>query len=86
MKGMADGGDTAKPDLKPYPLNTCLVSGEKLGTMGEPHVINHKGQEIKFCCKGCVKDFNKDPDTYLKKLHKGQKGNKDHQEHAHGGH
>jgi len=63
-----DGSDNAKPAPKPYPLTTCLVSGEKLGEMGDPYVINHKGQEIKFCCKGCVKDFNKDPDTYLAKL------------------
>lgn len=86
MTGIADGSATAKPAPKSYPLTTCLVSGEKLGEMGEPYVINHKGQEIKFCCKGCVKDFNKDPGTYLKKLHKGQKGNKDQQEHAHHGH
>ena len=63
-----EGGDAANPAPKPYPLTTCLVSGEKLGEMGAPYVINHNGQEIKFCCKGCVKDFNKDPDTYLKKL------------------
>lgn len=53
---------------KPYPLQTCVVSGEKLGEMGDPYVIEYKGQEIKFCCKGCLKDFNKDPDQYIKKL------------------
>ena len=26
------------------------------------------GQEIKFCCPDCVKDFQKDPDKFLKKL------------------
>lgn len=57
-----------KAKLKPYPLKTCLVSGEKLGEMGAPYSINYKGQEIKFCCKGCVKDFNKDPEAYLKKM------------------
>lgn len=53
---------------KPYPLEVCLVSGEKLGEMGEPHVITHEGQQIKFCCKSCVPKFEKDPAKYLSKL------------------
>lgn len=61
----APAGDDA---VKPYPLDTCLVSGEKLGEMGEAFVMVHKGQEIKFCCKGCVKDFKKDPEKFLTKL------------------
>jgi YHS domain-containing protein len=57
-----------KKEIKPYPLKTCLVSGEKLDAMGEPYVFNHKGQEIKLCCKGCLKSFNKEPEKFLKKL------------------
>ena len=60
--------ETAKPALKPYPLDTCLVSGEKLGEMGKPIAFEYKGQEIKICCKACRKKFDKDPATYLKKL------------------
>jgi YHS domain-containing protein len=56
--------------IKPYPLPTCLVSGEKLGSMGEPVVMVHQGQEIKFCCKSCKPDFEKDPAKYLSKLSK----------------
>jgi YHS domain-containing protein len=52
----------------PYPIDTCLVSGEKLGSMGDPVVIVHEGREIKFCCDSCVPDFKKDPDKYLEKL------------------
>ena len=59
---------TAKSSVKPYPLKYCLVSGEKLGEMGKPPALVYKGQEIKFCCKGCIKDFNKDPKKYMKKL------------------
>lgn len=58
--------DEAK--AKPYPLDTCLVSGEKLGDHGEPVVKVHEGQEFKFCCKGCVKDFDKDPAKWHAKL------------------
>lgn len=58
----------AETSAKPYPLDTCLVSGEKLGSMGEPVVINHEGQEIKFCCDACVPKFKKDPAKYLSEL------------------
>ena len=52
-----------------YPLKTCVVSGEQLGgDMGKPVVINHKGTEVRFCCKDCVKKFNADPGKYLAKL------------------
>ena len=53
---------------KPYPLKTCLVSGETLGEMGEPVVFVHDGQEIKLCCKDCQPKFAADPAKYLSKL------------------
>ena len=53
---------------KPYPLKKCIVSGEKLGEMGKPVTLTYKGQEMKFCCKDCVKDFKKDPEKFIKKL------------------
>lgn len=55
--------EDAKPI--PYPLDTCSVSGEKLGDMGDPVVKIHEGREVKFCCKGCIKKFDKDPAKYL---------------------
>ncbi len=76
---------------KPYPLKTCIVSGEKLdGDMGKPYVFVHEGQEIKLCCKGCLKDFNKEPAKYIKKLAEAQKSSRDAktsaEAHDHGGH
>jgi YHS domain-containing protein len=53
-----------------YPLDTCVVSGEKLGSMGEPFVITHEGTEVRFCCDSCVPKFKKDPAKYLAKLKK----------------
>lgn len=65
----AQHGTKVAAKLKPYPLKTCLVSEEKLGgSMGEPFVYKFKDREIKFCCKSCQKDFDKDPAKYLKKL------------------
>ncbi len=51
-----------------YPLDTCPVSGEKLGSMGEPIVKEYDGREIRFCCAGCPKKFEADPATYLQKV------------------
>jgi hypothetical protein len=63
----AKSGDAKS--AKPYPLKTCIVSDEKLdGDMGKPYVFVEQGQEIKLCCKSCLKDFKKDPAKYLKKL------------------
>ena len=51
-----------------YPLKVCVVSGEPLGSMGEPAAITYEGTKVKFCCGGCEDDFRKDPTTYLAKL------------------
>jgi hypothetical protein len=55
-------------EVKSYPLDICLVSDEKLGSMGDPIVIVHAGQEVKFCCDDCKPAFEKDPAKYLAKL------------------
>ena len=62
----SDGNETSEAD--DYPLKVCVVSGEELGSMGDPHVHEHNGTVVKFCCEPCLDDFNKDPDTYLAKL------------------
>ena len=58
-----------------YPLTTCPVSGEKLGSMGGYDYLYKtkvNGVEterlVRFCCNGCVKEFNKNPDKYLKMI------------------
>lgn len=56
------------PAATPYPLEVCLVSGEELGSMGEPHVIVHEGQEIRFCCEQCEPKFKANPEKYLSQL------------------
>jgi hypothetical protein len=63
---------------KPYPLKTCVVSDEEIGKDPDmkPYVFTHKGQEVKLCCKGCLKDFEKDSAKYLKKIEDAQKDKK----------
>jgi hypothetical protein len=57
----------------PYPLDTCVVSGDKLGgDMGPPVVFIYQNkakginQEIKLCCPTCKPKFLADPDKYMK--------------------
>lgn len=60
---------TAKMDTpKPYPLDYCIVSGEELGSMGDPIVKEYNGHTVKFCCNRCVKTFEKDPAMYIAKI------------------
>lgn len=77
LAGLAAGVLTARADdkpadkkAKPYPLKTCVVSGEEINDKGDmkSHVFVHEGQEIKLCCKSCLKDFKKDTAKYLKKI------------------
>lgn len=56
-----------------YPLDKCVVSDEKLDSMGEPYVFKHEGREVRLCCKSCLKDFQKEPAKYLKKLDEAEK-------------
>ena len=62
-----------KEKAKPYPLEKCIVSDEKLGEMGKPYVFTHEGREVKLCCKSCLKDFQKDPAKYVKKIEEAEK-------------
>lgn len=53
---------------KKYPLDTCIVTDNKLGSMGTPITRTYKGQDVKFCCAPCLKHFYKNPDKYMEKL------------------
>jgi hypothetical protein len=64
----AVGATATTAAAKPYPLEVCIVSDEKLGSMGDPVVKVVDGQEVKFCCKSCVPDFEKEPAKFLTKL------------------
>ena len=56
-----------------YPLKTCLVSDEPLGSMGDAVAYVHKAagkpdRVIFVCCEGCIDDFKVDPAKFLKKV------------------
>ncbi|MHC5024769.1 MAG: hypothetical protein ACYTGG_12840, partial [Planctomycetota bacterium] len=54
--------------LPDYPLETCVVSGQKLGSMGEPKNIVMANRLVRLCCGGCEKSLRADPLVYLGKL------------------
>ncbi len=64
-----------------YPLKTCLVSGEALGSMGDAiayvhHVAGKPDRVVFFCCEGCTDDFKADPAKFLKKVDDAAAGKK----------
>jgi len=66
-----DTNTVASSTPVPYPLDHCVVSGEKFGgDMGPPVVFVYSNkdvnQEIKFCCPMCKPKFLADPDKYMK--------------------
>ncbi|MCH7921045.1 MAG: hypothetical protein IIC50_24120 [Planctomycetes bacterium] len=60
---------TGSRSTKPYPLDTCLVTDNALGSMGDSVSFMYQDQEVKFCCKPCIKKFEVNPEKYLAKLH-----------------
>lgn len=51
-----------------YPFDTCLVSGEALGEMGDPHEVVIDNHLVRLCCERCEKKLRADPSGYLTKL------------------
>ncbi len=54
-----------------YPLETCPVSGEKLGRMGEPVDHVNGTRLVRFCCPSCIKVFKKEPEKIMAKVDEG---------------
>ncbi len=51
-----------------YPLGTCPVSGEKLGSMGEPLDVVAGHRLFRFCCGGCLEKFHANPQAVVAKV------------------
>ena len=49
---------------EPYPLETCPVSGEALGSMGGAIEHQEPGRELRFCCESCVGAYEADSESY----------------------
>ncbi len=64
----AESAGSSAVQSEPYPLATCPVSGEELGSMGEAVILQQPGREVALCCKACVKTYEADPETHNKEI------------------
>lgn len=52
-----------EPDIgDPYPLETCILSGESLEE--DPEIFDYQGQEVRVCCSDCKTRFS--DEAYLR--------------------
>ena len=51
-----------------YALDTCVVTGAKLGSMGDPVELVAGTRLVRFCCAGCLPKFKANPAEFLVKL------------------
>ena len=65
-------GEKAKAEslVPSYPLKTCFVSGDNLE---DPVDALYGDRLLRFCCKGCLRSFNKNPAKFLPRLDAAEK-------------
>lgn len=51
-----------------YAIDTCVVTGAKLGSMGEPAEVVAGTTLVRLCCESCLPKFRANPAEYLAKL------------------
>jgi len=51
--------------ISSYPMKSCFVSGDRLD---DPVDALYGDRLLRFCCKGCLRSFNKNPLKFLPKL------------------
>lgn len=73
---------------KNYPLDVCVGSGEKLGSMGDPTewIYRAEGEPdrlVKFCCDGCIDTFMENPAEHVAKIDAAAKKKAGKAEHKH---
>jgi YHS domain-containing protein len=69
MQADADVTKSTSPATgHPYPLSTCPISGEELGSMGDPIHLASGGRDVALCCKGCIKKFEAEPAKYFAEI------------------
>lgn len=73
-KFLADLDAKLMPELaKTYPTKMCIVSDEALGSMGEPIDVMYGHRLLRFCCKGCLRAYKKDPAGLVRKVYGAKK-------------
>jgi Cu+-exporting ATPase len=57
--------DKAPDSDKAVTLVTDPVCGMKVDPAKSPHKTEYRGESYSFCCRGCLEEFEADPDRYL---------------------
>ena len=60
--------EATQEEAAAYPIDFCVVSGEKLGSMGDAIEVTVEGRTVMLCCEMCKTDLMNDPSVYLAKL------------------
>lgn len=68
--------------VEAYPANVCPISGQKLGSMGEPYDYVFAGRLVRFCCSGCIDTFNERPTAAMATVYGDEGGTTRTQDHA----
>ncbi len=55
----------AQPAAQVAEQTNCPVMG---GAIDKNIFVEYKGKKVYFCCKGCVAEFQKEPEKYVSKL------------------
>lgn len=61
-RAVAQGAAAKKVDNE-----LCPVTGEKIDPKSNI-TYTYKGKVYRFCCAGCIADFKKDPEKYIRKM------------------
>lgn len=66
-----------------YPLTTCVVSDEELGSMGKPFEVIYKqsgkaDRKVLLCCSNCEDGFLRDPAKFVALLDAAEKAASSH--------
>jgi hypothetical protein len=66
---LPDDAEIIKAQKPSYPLTTCVISGEELGSGGMKAVdVVRDGHLVSLCCKMCTKELDKDPAAAIRKI------------------
>jgi len=68
--GMMQKGDMQNEQKDPVDAGNkiCPVSGEEIGDSMMKATYEYEGRIYNFCCTGCIDEFKKDPEKYIKKV------------------
>lgn len=59
---------TKDAGILPYTSKMCVVTDNRLHSMGDPITKVYGNREIKFCCSPCVEEFEADPEKFMEML------------------